>query len=264
MLPLLAAAAPIIGAGISALSNANAGEKNAAAQREFAQNGIQWKVADSIKAGVNPIYGLGAQTTSFSPSYVGSNAFANAGQDVSRAMMATANAPERSAVNALTLERAHLENDLLRAQILKTNASIGPPMPMAGTDTFVPGQGDSGSPGVATTPMTRQASYAGSPYAEAGSVAEVGYGNSTTGFPVMMSKDAKERLEEDIPGVLGWNVRNRLLPSFGFNNTPPPGVKLMPGYSWLFNPVKQEYQAVPTGAQWHDPKMFQRIMKGGR
>ena len=43
--------------------------KNAALQREFAQSGIQWKVADAKKAGLHPLAALGAQTASASPSY---------------------------------------------------------------------------------------------------------------------------------------------------------------------------------------------------
>lgn len=246
VLPLLAAAAPIIGAAISSWSNSAAGEKNAAAQREFAQNGIQWKVADAVKAGVNPIYALGAQTTSFSPSYVGSNAFANAGQDVSRAVMATADAPTRGAVNGLALERAQLENDLLRAQILKTNASIGPPMPTVTGENFLPGQGNTS---VVTDPMGRLATFAGSPNMEAGAVADVGFTVGNRGYAPVMSKDAKDRLEEDFLGGIGWNIRNRLLPSFGFNKTHP-GVKLMPGYSWIYNPIMNEYMPIPTGPQW--------------
>lgn len=42
-------------------------EYNAALQREFAQHGIQWKVADAQAAGVHPLYALGGGTPSFSP-----------------------------------------------------------------------------------------------------------------------------------------------------------------------------------------------------
>ena len=34
--------------------------QNIALQREFAQQGIQWKVVDARKAGISPLYALGA------------------------------------------------------------------------------------------------------------------------------------------------------------------------------------------------------------
>lgn len=41
-----------------------ANAQNNATQREFAQNGIQWKVEDAKKAGIHPLYALGASTAS--------------------------------------------------------------------------------------------------------------------------------------------------------------------------------------------------------
>lgn len=38
-----------------------------ALQREFAQNSIQWRVADAKKAGIHPLAALGAQGTSYTP-----------------------------------------------------------------------------------------------------------------------------------------------------------------------------------------------------
>ena len=56
-----------------------------------------------------------------------------------------------------------------------------------------------------------------------------------------MSEDAKQRLEEDMIGVLLWNIRNRLLPSVGLNQSAPPA-KVPKGYdAWVYNPFKQEY-----------------------
>ena len=60
-------AAPIIGGLMSNESNEDAGNANAALQREFAQNGIRWKVADAEAAGIHPLYALGAQTSPASP-----------------------------------------------------------------------------------------------------------------------------------------------------------------------------------------------------
>ena len=65
-----------IGGGLlSNFLNGNATQKanqaNADLQREFAQNSIQWRVQDAQKAGIHPLYALGASTLSASPSFVG-------------------------------------------------------------------------------------------------------------------------------------------------------------------------------------------------
>lgn len=53
-----------------------ANTQNYNAQKEFYQNSVRWRVADSRAAGVNPLYGLGADSASFSPSF---QAVANTG-----------------------------------------------------------------------------------------------------------------------------------------------------------------------------------------
>lgn len=122
-------------------------EKNIALQREFAQTGVQWKVEDAKKAGIHPLYALGAQTHSFSPVSVGSDygtAFARAGQDLSRAMHNTRSAFQRedaysSTLKALQLERGKLENDVLKAdlasKLARLNQQSGPPIPSSGVSS---------------------------------------------------------------------------------------------------------------------------------
>lgn len=165
MLPLIGS---IIGAGASLIggmmnnnaqreaNNLNvaaaeaAGEKNLAAQKEFAQSGIRWRVEDAKQAGIHPIYALGAQTPTFSPSFQAGqvapltgagDAIASGGQDIGRAVSATLSQPERaynSAIQALSLERGALENELLRSQINRTRVGTiasGTPLtgPVAGS-----------------------------------------------------------------------------------------------------------------------------------
>lgn len=123
MLPLVAAA--LIGAG-SSLFGGMLGKKDAKqqrqqeyqAQKEFAQHGVRWRVEDAKAAGLHPLYALGAQTPTYSPSFqTGSpmgQAVADAGQHISRSVAATQTAQEREQ-NALGLE-------LLRSQIGETDA----------------------------------------------------------------------------------------------------------------------------------------------
>lgn len=143
MLPaLIAGGAALLGAGASLYggrksqkSNNKNMDKNVKYQKQFAQQGVQWKVADAKAAGLHPLYAMGAQTNSFSPVAVQDSmgpAWANAGQDISRAMYAGADAMTRNAtkqMSALSLERAGLENELLRAQIAKLVGQVGPPVP---------------------------------------------------------------------------------------------------------------------------------------
>lgn len=95
---LIAGGASLLGGLLSNKSNRENAEGNAALQREFAQQGIQWKVEDARRAGIHPLYALGAQTHSFSPiavqDSVGSSV-ASAGQDISRAVLASADQQER-------------------------------------------------------------------------------------------------------------------------------------------------------------------------
>ena len=44
-------------------------ERNYQAQKEFAQNSIQWRKQDALRAGINPIYALNANGANFSPSF---------------------------------------------------------------------------------------------------------------------------------------------------------------------------------------------------
>lgn len=154
--PLISAGASLIGgmfnrnAAEDAAERSNAiSEQNALRniqlQKDFAQQGIRWKVEDAKAAGIHPLYALGAQTTSFSPVSVGTPAggydssmgsgIASAGQDISRAMNATRTAPERAdafttTVNAMTVQKMGLENELLASKVAQAKASLNPPMPV--------------------------------------------------------------------------------------------------------------------------------------
>lgn len=118
-------------------------------QERFAKQGIRWRVNDAEKAGIHPLYALGAQTTSFSPVSAGSvadtslgSAVASAGQDISRAMNATRTQSERDnafakTVQDLQLQKFGLENELLASQIQKLKSSMNPPFPN-GTTSVIP------------------------------------------------------------------------------------------------------------------------------
>lgn len=138
-------------------TNEKIAAQNAALQREFAQSGIQWKVADAKAAGLHPLAALGAQTASFSPSTVGaadmSEPFAKMGQGVGRAMKAAADATQRenrdeAEGRRLQLENQKLQNDVLRQRLAsdqmrtsRLSGQIGPPMPSVSGDVPLPRPG---------------------------------------------------------------------------------------------------------------------------
>lgn len=127
--------------------------QNMAMQREFAQNGIRWRVSDAEAAGLHPLAALGASGASYSPGasvFTSSGAGSSAGnafralsamgQNVSRSVMATSSAFER-ARELQTLQRGQLENELLAEQIagaqFENMRHVGPPMPISDTEIFV-------------------------------------------------------------------------------------------------------------------------------
>lgn len=245
----------IIGAAsniVGGLFGAKEKRKDRAMQKEFAQSGIQWKVEDAKKAGVHPLYALGAQTTSFSPVSVGSSdlstGLAAAGQDISRAINSTSDHQTRlnsftTAIQKLGLEKAGLENDLLRSQIAKLNQTMVPAMPTPAQRYLIDGQGDTPMGIVQTDAMRRTAGAPEMLWQEPAAITDIGHTRTVGGgFAPVMSNDAKQRLEEDLPGVLLWNFRNRLLPSIGINQSPPPA-PVPEGYdAWIYNPFIQEYR----------------------
>lgn len=113
--------------------------QNIALQKEFAQHGIGWKVADAKAAGLHPLAALGAQTSSFSPLSLGGQSeapkvdFSALGQDLSRAAKAMSTQEQRKAVDEdrqrkLELEGLALNNDVKRAELasyVRRNSASG-------------------------------------------------------------------------------------------------------------------------------------------
>lgn len=100
---LIGAAAGLIGGAAGGDRSRKAAHEQMDMQREFAQQGVRWRVEDAKAAGVHPLYALGAQTHSFQPIAVGDSvgsSIASAGQDIGRAIDATRTQRERSEAEA--------------------------------------------------------------------------------------------------------------------------------------------------------------------
>ena len=127
------------GAALGALSSFIGGERaqdassklaasNQAMQREFAQHGIRWRVADAEAAGIHPLYALGANVTPYSPVFADTGAsgrgIASAGQQLGRAIGRTSFSRENrlmeQSLNRATLRKAWAEVDLAEQQVAQS------------------------------------------------------------------------------------------------------------------------------------------------
>ncbi len=260
---IVAGISALAGGVLSSKSNRKANAANAAnsqldrdMQREFAQQGIRWRVEDAQAAGIHPLYAMGASLPTYSPSAisVGSTnsgaGLAAAGQNIGRAIDATRDPKQRASarLTALQLERGELENDLLRSQIVRLNApQTGPAFPTATSapQNLLPGQGDSGilpelAPNVAVQ-GTR-------PSQRAGAQPEIMWVKTKRGYQAVPAQEAYE--DADIGSIPAWPwfFRNSFLPNMhagksGFGNPPP--LSFLPrgqGYTrWRFSRAGQEW-----------------------
>lgn len=246
-LPAIAAGAEIAGdlwgAHENRKSAREAADRNEALQREFAQNGIRWRVEDAKRSGLHPLFALGANVPTASPVAVGDTSsgesFSRMGQSISRAIGATRTGQERL-MATLSLDRAKLENELLRTQINSYNHGQPSNPPMPGSTNFMPSQGDSGL--VIDYPLKRTVSQPTRPSQEAGWRPDVSFSRTETGFTPVIPQSLSESLESDeLLGTAMWNFRNRGLPNIGLGEGP--AVSQLPnGYNyWAFDRFKQEW-----------------------
>lgn len=273
----------LIGAGASILGNVlqnNANEKKAQQQyeqqKEFAQSGIQWKVQDAEKAGIHPLYALGANTVSYSPTSVGGadwSGIGQAGQNIGRALDATRSQPARMAAAEMTgvqIEGAKLDNDLKRAQLaslLQTTrqAGAGPAMPNAATMpaglTGMQGQGDTPQTDAQITGPKIEVEKKispispGQPFTESGRHPEVRWYQTPTGYAPMVPEALSESFESDWPSKYQWFYRNKIAPAqqMGPNFNPP--FPAGPNQKWVYYLGAGEYRLEPilkpgSGNNW--------------
>jgi len=239
----------LIGAGTSLLggllgkkSAEKQAKQNIKIQKQFAQEGIQWKVKDAEKAGVHPLYALGAQTHSFSPVSVGDplpGAIADMGQGIGRAVESGMSSPGRNqrVLETLTVQRAELENTKLAAEIALMRQP-GQPPPTSMAAPVLPGQGVELSPAPQTVanPAIPSTDYAVNP--------ELSYSRTPTGYTPVPSDNYKKLTEDNVMLETGWAARHVGGPMMGNreHTVPPPS-------SWLPFGADSWYFHAPT-MQW--------------
>lgn len=129
-----------VGNAVDAAFNkpSNMSKKNYERQKEFAQNAIQWRVADARAAGIHELAALGMPVASYAPEVVGQGSRGSfqseidaMGQNITRAMAAGAGptmmTPNELAFQGLQLENQKLQNDKLAAEIRILGQPGSPP-----------------------------------------------------------------------------------------------------------------------------------------
>lgn len=221
-------------------------------QERYARHGIQWRVEDATKAGIHPLYAIGAQTPSYSPVSMDMPATSDVrslldlGQGLSSFSKLTSSR-ERE-IQSLQLRAAQLdvqdkELDVRRkaSELALFNSPGRPPSYDPGSTSSQPIAGQSSVNGlISEKPMERSPSYPGSPHQEPGSKVFQGFARTSTGWMPIPSKDIKESIEDQVVPELVTGARMYFGPNF--KPDPPAGVQVPRGHKLVWNPVMFEYQ----------------------
>ena len=239
---IVSAVGSIAGGILGANSAQNVAGMNYEAQKEFAQNGIRWKVEDAKRAGIHPLYALGASTQGYSPSggYTGDYGIADAaahfGQGYERAQQAKMTKEERDKQDVrdaiqdmAALEDLNQKRRLNDAQIrlanseifrnfaLSTNAlrktGLPPAMP-GGLGGVIAGQGNSYATGQTTPEISSVVtSEKGTPSVQAGSPPDVRFYRTLSGGRAPLpTGEAGDAMDAALGTGLQWSFRNNLVP----------------------------------------------------
>lgn len=110
-------------------------DQDYARQKEFAQNGIQWRVDDAVKAGLHPLFALGGGGASYAPSSTAvtfddggkdlGRSISEMGQNVSRAALASQSAEiqKRQVAISEALAAAATTKDYAQAEYYNSMAA---------------------------------------------------------------------------------------------------------------------------------------------
>lgn len=111
---LISAGSSLLGGALGASSSAKQNKKQMELQKEFAQKGVQWRVADAKAAGLHPLAAMGLQGSTYSPAFQTNpmgDALAQAGQSIANGVRDNRISPvERSIIN-----KNNAEADFARA-----------------------------------------------------------------------------------------------------------------------------------------------------
>ena len=234
----------IIGNSMSSSSAAQLNQQNYERQKEFAQNGIRWRVADAKAAGLHPLAALGAQGTMYTPSgaiggtdasFIG-DAASQFGQSIERAISAKQQRAERMRTQyiqdqklALDMQTSRAQTALLDAQTAQIKQDMAlqlarssarvmanqqqvPEMPGPG-GPLIAGQSQAYPTGKTAVEVSKvPTTTVGDPSTQAGTPPDARLYRTSFGYTVLPNENTGDVLDA-VPGAgLQWAIRNNLLP----------------------------------------------------
>lgn len=230
-----------VGAGLDYLS----AQRNIKFQKKFAKKGIQWRVQDAKKAGLHPLYALGAQVPAFSPVQDATGAaLSQMGQDISRSQKATLTPTEQQLLDLQVaqaqagLDRTYAETALLQSERLRTVSGMFQFLPEPNTSERGSGAVSGGFGGqVINTRRQKVPADTVTPLAPDVPSESSSVPNTIAGIPAgwrgfkdpsgftayypTSSSDLAEAMEstfESLPSTLmWWKVNSRLNPNFAWD-----------------------------------------------
>lgn len=235
-------------------------------QKDLNSQGIQWRVADAIAAGIHPLYALGPTGATYSP--VSSSGMSGAGQDITRAVLANMDRKQRTDEMVALAQRAAnedaRENARVKAEVNHLNAQtqyVQQQIARLNSAQLGPGMGPGGPsvpPGtVRTVPSEVTSATSQDGPRQAGVVSSYQYArNARGGYVPYPSADVADRMDmEGAPMGFEWWLNNSLLPRFGQPGPPPP-FPAAPGMRWRFGADGAWYQERGprrrTPRQWYE------------
>lgn len=220
-------------------------------QEEFAKHGLQWKMDDARRAGIHPLYALGAQTQSFSPISVGSTPdtsragfLKDTGQDISRAVQQTLT-PRDQEISKLQLGMAQaqldgqiIENQIKASQLRQMNTPTA--FPGNSDLNFIPGQ-----PNADILPKRPDGiRRSDTPWAHAGEQPDVDFSRTRSGRAPQIPQQLAESMEDSLVQRMQWYLRNLVVPILSSKNSQKPSLKELPkgAVDWTFHPLSMEWR----------------------
>lgn len=262
MLGAIISAAGSLAGGILGSNNA---KKQLAAQRELAQNQLQWKAADAEKAGISKYFAMGAPTANFSPVNVGdygiSDAAAKLGAGIDGQGGPSSTTTHKiggitSQIAAAQLDGLKIDNDIKRAELASKLAIATQP----GAGGILDHQISTSADGVKVEKKVAPAA-AEQLQRSLGISPEVDLYRSHTGLVPHYPQVLQEAFENDRLGRYQWNLRNRIMPMwdmdmYGSVAKPPAGQQ------YMYNPITGQYVLYPAGIAPRDVKsMYDRLRR---
>lgn len=211
-------------------------------QSRASREDIPLRVKAFRDAGIHPLFGMGSQPFTPSPSGASDGGGfdpAQLGQGIGRAVSAYTSKPERELAakrDALTLDNMQAQNDLLRAQTTSIHLQNRPPavpsgvLPMAGQGDSLVGF-DKNLSSDASLTATRNGEFA-----------------------VVPSKSVKENIEDMTIPEAQWYTRQTVAePPAGYAYNPFTGVLFPLEQKSFQGKVARTWRKVRKGAIWNDP-----------